>query len=101
MKTIYLDLEFNEITGTTRIVIDFNDDSMSTFELNQAIKDGTLLEEVLVRAAELFGEKVAQDVRDGRIEAICLDNHPELRSSQGGVLINSDQATDERQDIKQ
>lgn len=99
MKRFTLDFEFNEVTGSSRIVVDFNDDSMTAIEINEAIRSGELLEEVVRQAAEVFGNNVAQQVRDGRMTAVCLDNHPELKDSDEGILINAEQKG--RQEIKQ
>ncbi len=99
MKRFTLDFEFNEVTGSSRIVVDFNDDSMTAIEINEAIRSGELLEQAVRQAAEVFGETVAQQVRDGRMAAVCLDHHPELRNEEAGILIDSEQSG--RQEIKQ
>ncbi len=99
MKKFTLDFEFNEVTGNSRIVVDFNDDSMTQVEINESIRSGELLEEVVKQAAGLFGENVAQQIRNGNLTAICLDNHPELKDSAEGILLNSDQNSP--QEIKQ
>lgn len=99
MRKFTLDFEFNEVTGSSRIVVDFNDDSMTAVEINEAIKSGELLEEVVRQAAEVFGENVAQQVKNGNLKAICLDHHPELKNSDTGILIDVEQTS--RQEIKQ
>lgn len=99
MKRFTIDFEFNEITGSSRILVDFNDDSMTAIEINEAIKSGEMLEEVVQKASQVFGDNVAQQIRDGRMAAVCLDNHPELKSSEGGILINSSETT--KQELKQ
>lgn len=99
MRKFIIDFEFNEVTGATRIVVDFNDDSMSAVEINDAIRSGELLEDVLKEAARIFGDDVAQQVRSGQIAAVCLDHHPELRSSDSGILINT--PTEQKQELKQ
>jgi len=99
MRKFILDFEFNEKNGETRIVVDFNDPSMSNIEINEAIRSGELLEEVLKEAAGIFGENVANRVRSGEIAAVCLDHHPELRSCDGAILIN--QQIDAKKEIKQ
>ncbi len=99
MRKFIIDFEFNQNSGETRIVIDFNDNSMSAIEINEAVKSGELLEEVLRKAAELFGDDVAQQVRDGKVAAVCLDNHPELRKQGAGIQIN--QQTEQKQELKQ
>lgn len=99
MKKFTLDFEFNEVTGASRIVVDFNDDSMTAVEINEAIRSGELLEDVVRQAAEVFGENVAGQVRNGNLKAICLDNHPELKDSDAGILINIDQSG--KQEIEQ
>lgn len=99
MRKFILDFEFNEVTGETRIVVDFNDDSMSNIEINEAIRNGEMLESVILEAGKVFGEQVAARVRSGEIAAVCLDHHPELRSSDGGVLISQDVQV--KKDIRQ
>ncbi len=99
MKKFTLDLEFNEVTGASRIVVDFNDDSMTAVEINESIRSGELLDEVVRVAADVFGENVAGQVRDGRLTAVCLDHHPELRAAEGGILINSEETI--KREIKQ
>jgi hypothetical protein len=99
MKKFTLDFEFNEVTGSSRIVVDFNDDSMTAVEINESIKSGELLEEVVRQAAEIFGENVAQQVKSGNLKAICLDHHPELKNSETGILIDVEQSS--KKEIKQ
>lgn len=101
MKTLELDLEFNEVTGTSRILIHFNDDSMSNFELNQAVKDGTVMNEILEKTAEIFGKKIAEDVRTGKIKSVCLDEHPELRTDEEGIEIQVSESINIKQELKQ
>lgn len=92
MKKFTLDFEFNEQTGNSRILVDFDDDSMTAVEINESIKSGELLDAVVEQAAAVFGDNVARQIREGRLTAICLDNHPELKDETGGVLINSEVA---------
>ncbi|GAB4271558.1 MAG: hypothetical protein Kow0029_09380 [Candidatus Rifleibacteriota bacterium] len=99
MKKFTLDFEFNEVTGSTRILVDFNDDSMTAIEINEAIRSGELLEEVIAQASAVFGENVAEEIRNGSISAVCLDNHPELKSADGGILSNSSE--NQKQEIEQ
>jgi hypothetical protein len=99
MRKFTIDLEFNEITGATRIVVDFNDDSMSAVEINEAIRNGELLEEILLQTGGLFGHDVARQVREGKIEAVCLDHHPELKKNDTGLLLNNEAV--KKQDLKQ
>lgn len=99
MRKFILDFEFNEKTGTTRIVVDFNDPSMSNIEINDAIRSGELLDEILKEAGKLFGDNVANRVRNGEIAAVCLDHHPELRKDDGAIQIN--QQIETKREIKQ
>lgn len=99
MRKFILDFEFNEQSGETRIVVDFNDPSMSNVEINEAIRSGELLDLVLLEAGRLFGENVAGQVRDGKIAAVCLDHHPELR--QGAAAIQINQQTGTKRELKQ
>ena len=99
MRKFIIDFEFNEKTGSTRIVVDFNDPSMSNVEINDAIRSGELLEEVLKETGRVFGNNVASRVRNGEIAAVCLDHHPELRKDEGGIKINQEIET--KREIKQ
>ncbi|MBF0406378.1 MAG: hypothetical protein HQM10_03410 [Candidatus Riflebacteria bacterium] len=99
MRKFIIDFEFNEVTGATRILVDFNDDSMSSVEINDAIRSGELLEEVLKQTAGVFGNTIAEQVRSGKIAAVCLDHHPELRSNESGILINAQ--TQQKRELKQ
>ncbi|HNX74161.1 MAG TPA: hypothetical protein PLM07_02625 [Candidatus Rifleibacterium sp.] len=99
MRKFILDFEFNETTGATRIIVDFSDPSMSNVEINEAIRNGELLEEVLKEAGQVFGDNVANRVRNGEIAAVCLDHHPELRKDGGAVQINQPVAV--KREIKQ
>ncbi|MDN5279242.1 MAG: hypothetical protein PWR01_3207 [Clostridiales bacterium] len=99
MKRFTLDFEFNEVTGSSRILVDFHDDSMTAIEINEAIRSGELLEEVVQQASQVFGENVGQQIRDGRLTAICLDNHPEEKGADAGIIINTEVSG--KQEIKQ
>ncbi|MGM0600273.1 MAG: hypothetical protein ACQETH_10710 [Candidatus Rifleibacteriota bacterium] len=99
MKKFTIDLEFDEVTGDSRILVDFNDDSMTALEINESIQSGELLEEVVEQAGEVLGENIARQIREGRLKALCLDNHPELKNIEQGILINSSQNT--KQEIEQ
>jgi len=99
MRKFIIDFEYNEASGRSSIVVDFNDDSMTNIEINEAVRSGEILDEVIKQAALVFGEEVAQQIRDGRLEAICLDHHPELKRSEGGVLLNEEAVR--KQEIKQ
>ncbi len=99
MRKFIIDFEFNQTTGATRIIVDFNDPSMSSIEINEAIRNGELLEDVLKETGRLFGDNVADQVRKGEIAAVCLDHHPELRKNEGELIINQQQET--RREIKQ
>ena len=99
MRKFILDFEFNETTGETRIVVDFHDESMSNMEINESIKNGEMLEAVIKETGKLFGEQIANRVKSGEVAAVCLDHHPELRSSVSGILINQDVVA--KKEIKQ
>lgn len=99
MRKFILDFEFNEATGETRIAVDFNDNSMSNIEINEAIRSGEMLDSVILEVGKLFGQQIADRVKSGEIAAVCLDHHPELRSNAGGILINQDVVV--KQEIKQ
>lgn len=87
---ILLDLEFNQTTGETRIVVEVIDTSLSTIELNEEIRSGNMLKTVLKEAEKMFGKDLVNRVKDGNIKAICLDNHPELKNNSEGILISEE-----------
>jgi hypothetical protein len=89
MKNL-LDLEFNQTTGETRIVVEVIDTSLSTIELNEEIRSGNMLKTVLKEAEKMFGKDLVNRVKDGSIKAICLDNHPELKKHSEGILISEE-----------
>jgi len=99
MRKFIIDFEYNEASGRSSIVVDFNDDSMTNVEINEAVRSGEILEEVIKQAALIFGEDVAQQVRDGRLAAVCLDHHPELKRGDAGILINEEAVR--KQEVKQ
>ncbi len=89
---ILLDFLFNEETGDTAINVEVLDDSMSVLELNEEIRNGNMLNKVLEKISEVFGDQVSEMVRSGKIPAICLDNHPELKKDGAGILLSSETA---------
>lgn len=86
MRKYILDFIFDEFTGQSKIVLDFNDDSMSILEINQAVMEGEIREEITMLAGKMFGEAIEQSIRNGKIELICLDNHPEEREGAKAIL---------------
>lgn len=78
MARYTLDFIFDEKTGESRIVIDFQDDSLSTLEINENIRSGELRERIVELATDMYGPEIAEGVRAGRIPVVCLDEHPEL-----------------------
>ena len=99
MKRITIELDFNQLTGQSRILVDINDDSMTTFEINQSIKDGEMISEVIDQIGKIFGDPLAQKARDGEIELVCLDNNPHLKPDSGATLIKVEEQS--RKEIKQ
>lgn len=99
MKKFIIDFEYNETTGLSSIVVDFNDDSMTNVEINEAVRSGEVLEEVIRQSGLIFGDDIAEQIRDGRLPAICLDHHPELKSNDSGILINQEAV--KKQELKQ
>ena len=79
MSRYTLDLIFDERTGDVKVVVDLHDPSMTPLEINQAIRDGEVREELLGVIERLLGAEVAARVRRGETEMVCLDDHPELR----------------------
>lgn len=99
MIKFVLDFEFDETTGATSLTIDFQDASLTSFEINESIKSGEVLEKVIDQARKIFGNDIADKVESGELKAICLDNHPELKNNEGGILINS--TSEQREKIGQ
>jgi hypothetical protein len=87
---ILLDLIFDEKTGDTSIDVEVVDDSLSVLEFNEEIRNGNILNKVLEKITEVFGPQVADQVRSGKIQAICLDNHPELKRNDAGILLTEE-----------
>ena len=96
MTKFILDFEFNELTGATNLTVDFQDSSLTTFEINESIKSGEMLEKIIEESRKIFGDEVADKVTSGELKAICLDNHPELKDSCSGILINSEVSNKEK-----
>ena len=99
MIKFILDFEFDEKTGATSLTIDFQDPSLTSFEINESIRNGEILDKVIDQARQIFGDDIANKVENGELKAICLDNNPDLKSSEGGILINS--ISVEREKIEQ
>ena len=76
MKKYVLDFEFDESSGESYLLIDVQDESMTALELNEAIQSGETRDEVLRLTEELFGSRLAEQVRSGRLPLVCLDDHP-------------------------
>jgi hypothetical protein len=87
---ILLDLIFNEKTGETSIDVEVIDSSLSVLEFNEEIRSGNILNKALEKISEVFGEQIANRVRSGEIAAICLDNHPELKRNDSGILLTEE-----------
>lgn len=94
-----LDFEFDENTGATSLTIDFQDASLTSFEINESIRSGEILEKVIDQARTIFGDDIADKVANGELKAICLDNNPELKCNDGGILINS--TSEQREKLEQ
>ncbi|RCK81653.1 MAG: hypothetical protein OZSIB_0787 [Candidatus Ozemobacter sibiricus] len=101
MKKIILDFSFDQRTGETKIVVDYEDPELSTLELNEAIRSGEIRDEVIALAGRMFGDDVAGRLRDGRIPLVCLDHHPELREQPTAVAQSQTEAAPRRQDQTQ
>ena len=78
MSKMLLDFQFDQITGESRIVIDFHDETMTALEINEAIRSGEIREQVVEMAETILGEDIARRVRLGEIRLVCLDHEPEL-----------------------
>ena len=79
MSRYILDLIFDERSGDVKVVVDFHDPSLTSFEINQAIREGELREELLGVVAQVLGNELAERVRGGEVDMVCLDDQPELR----------------------
>ena len=79
MRKIVVDLVLDTQSGEARVVVDYHDPSLSTLELNEAIREGEIREQVLGAVGRVLGEPVAEAVRSGALDLVCLDDHPELR----------------------
>lgn len=104
MARYTLDFLFDERTGESRIVIDFQDDSLSTLEINDNIRSGELKERIVELATGMFGPEIGEGVRAGRIPVVCLDDHPELderKRSGAGAQLEPTAPIDERAGRKQ
>ncbi len=98
MRKFILDFIFDEKTGESNIVIDFNDDSLSAMEINDSIQSGELREKAVELAGKLYGNGVADGIKDGRIKILCLDHHPELQKGGPGIAISPE--TKQKKDLK-
>lgn len=92
-----LDFAFNENTGETNIVVDFYDESMTTMEMNLAIRDGEIRENVTQKVGEIFGSEIENKVRSGEINLVCLDDHPEEKEH---VLLKNPPTLENNQEEK-
>lgn len=79
MAKYIIDLVFDDRTGAVKLTIDFHDPSITQLELVEGIRSGEVREDVIDQVAAVFGDDLARRVRDGEIEMLCLDDHPELR----------------------
>ena len=77
MRKYILDFVFDQVSGESKIIVDFNDDSMTILEINEAIHDGEIRENIIALTENIFGQQIAYSLRNGNIELVCLDNHPE------------------------
>lgn len=71
-----MDFIFDEKTGKSSILIDFQDEEMTALEMNETIRSGELRERILEAAEAMLGTKARQDLESGRIGLVCLDNEP-------------------------
>ncbi len=84
-----LDFVFNENTGVANIVVDFFDESMTVMEMNLAIHDGEIRENITKKVGQIFGLGIENQLREGQIELICLDDNPKEKVS-SKIQINHD-----------
>ena len=81
-----LDFAFNENTGETKIIVDFFDQTMTTMEMNLAIRDGEIRENITQKVGKIFGLEIENQLRNGQIDLICLDDHPEEKEVNQEVM---------------
>lgn len=86
-----LDFAFDEKTGETKIVVDFFDESMNTMEMNLAIRDGEIRENITKKVGQIFGLEVEEQLRNGQIDLVCLDDHPEEKEDLPLSLVTENQ----------
>lgn len=91
MAKFIVDLLFDETTGEIRVVVDYNDPSLTALDLNEAIRDGQVRQEVLEVVGKVFGSELAGSVENGETELVCLDDHPELRDGAGAQQVGTEQ----------
>lgn len=91
-----LDFAFNENTGETKIIVDFIDTSMNTMEMNLAIIDGEIRENITQKVGQIFGLEIENKLRNGQIDLICLDDHPEEKEA-NQTIINMENQVEEIQ----
>lgn len=94
-----LDFVFNENTGESQITVDFFDESMTNMEINLAIMDGEIREDVTKKVGEIFGTDIENQVRNGNINLVCLDDHPEEKDTKirKDILIENSQTDSQNQ----
>jgi hypothetical protein len=80
-----LDFQFDHVTGESRIVIDFHDESLTALEINEAIQSGALREQAVNLADRVLGSDIANRVRRGEIPLVCLDHEPDPRKAEEDV----------------
>lgn len=93
-----LDFVFNENTGESQITVDFYDESLTNMEINLAIMDGEIRENVTRKVGEIFGSDIENQVRNGNINLVCLDDHPDDKNNISKNLNSLDQADDQRKE---
>lgn len=76
MRHWILDFVFDVDSGQSRLVIDYNDSSLTTLEINTMIQDGEIREEVMTLAGRLFGSELEARLRSGELPLVCLDEEP-------------------------
>jgi len=87
MSKYVLDFVFDERTGETKVTIDFLDDSMSALEMNEAVRSGEIREKTLDIVEKVLGSEVAEKVRKGKIELVCLDHNPDRKKPAPGIAL--------------
>ena len=77
MRHWILDFVFDLQSGQSRLVIDYDDHSLTALEINSMIQVGEVREEVMTLAGQIFGAELEARLRSGELPLVCLDDQPD------------------------